>query len=654
MSDSSASTRSPLWVAHLLGATDPEILKARYQSLLSQIPLLLVCIQVILLPSFAMLLEGKRDFSLLLLLGAAEYFSIHVLVFWLKNRRRERDADFIRRSLGLFSLYLILASVATAISLIESVVIGGGQIDYALYCAGWLASVCMPVMLIMLGRSAYFYCCSLLVANIVASFYAGLDAAWLSAVIAIVLASGSMIALSRQSQRFDQLVQLQSQTQALSRENAQLASLDMLTGLPNRRHFFDHAQRALDNSVHQNRVFVLGVVDLDDFKPLNDTYGHALGDRVLQTVGGRLSALSSATLRFHRIGGDEFAFYMSVPEHGVDINLWAKGLISRLEEPIGVEGRTVSITASIGMVVGSRDLYDPQKLYDCADYALYTAKRQGKGLVATFTPILGDAMRAERRLEQALRSADLQREISAAFQPIVYAQSGAVSVFEILARWNSQALGPISPADFIPVAERIGLVSTITLIMLRQGLSALKDWPEHIGLSLNLSAHDIMSAEVVSSLLEDIRSSEIDPRRITFEITETAVLADIQKARSHIELFKNAGIRLALDDFGSGYTSLGHLQHFQLDKIKLDRAFATDTQNSPVNTAIVRSLVDLCRSLDLELIVEGAEDQSTSNALRKLGCTYLQGYGFSKPLTREEALLYIASCEQRTRVAQRT
>ncbi|WP_394689000.1 putative bifunctional diguanylate cyclase/phosphodiesterase [Hoeflea sp.] len=635
------STSSRSWSERLLGANDPEILNARYYSLLNQIPLLILCVQVAILPQFLLLFEGKYDTFLILTLGSVEYFSVHLFLFWLRNRGRERDADFVRRKLGLFSIYLILGGIASAGSLLQNLTGNQGGIDYALYYGGLICSLSFPVMLIMLGRSAYFYCLCMLAAGIFALHYTALPSAWASTVTVIVLGLGSMCALHRQSQRFDRLVKSQADTEALSQENARLASLDMLTGLRNRRHFFDHVDRAYDEAISHNRVFVLGVLDLDDFKRLNDTFGHTFGDRVLETVGRRLSALDSTTLHFHRIGGDEFSFYMSIADETVDLDAWARSVLRILEEPVKVDGRAVHTTASIGMAVAPQMSDDPKQLHEYADYALYTAKRRGKGLVEIFSAVHLQAMQSERQLEQALRSADLDKEIVAVFQPIVDARSGAPDVFEILARWDSPTLGLVSPVAFIPVAERIGLISTITLIMLRRGLTAMADWPERVGLSLNLSAHDIMNAAVVGNLIEHVRNSGVSSSRITLEITETAVLSDIERVLEHFDLLKDAGMRVALDDFGSGFTSLGQLQFLNLDKIKLDKAFATDIQNNPTNAAIVKSLVDLCHSLDMELVVEGAEDEAVSATLRDLGCTYLQGYCFSKPVTRSEALRYI-------------
>ncbi|MCY1667581.1 putative bifunctional diguanylate cyclase/phosphodiesterase [Rhizobium sp. SL86] len=626
---------------YLLGTADATILEARYHSLLRQIPVLLLCIQVGLLPSFQIMLEGNRDPILLLFAASCELFCLHIVVFFYRSRRIEKNIAYIRRNLTIFSCYFCFAGASVATLVLSSIDGRFGAHGYAIYRQALIFSIVFPVMLIMLGRSAYVYCSLLVAAAVVVAFYVQSDDAWLSAVTAIVFAIGCMSALHRQSQRFDRLVQLQSATEALSQENARLASIDPLTNLKNRRHFFNNIQAAAEAAIAAGDGFVVGVLDLDSFKNLNDTFGHAVGDQVLQEMGERLSAQSHATPQFHRLGGDEFAFYMSTTGNTHDLQGWANSVIASLKKPIGIGHRAIEVSASVGMAIGPDMSSDALQLYEFADYALYVAKQNGGGMAEIFSQSHRQAMRSEREIETTLKAADLDREIHSLFQPIMDTNSGMPQFFEILARWHSPTLGEVYPDTFIPIAERTGLISRITVIMLRQGVSAMREWPEHIGLSLNLSAHDIMSAEVVRSLVETIQNSGLSPQRFVFEITETAVLADIERANSQIAALNTSGIRVALDDFGSGYTSLGQLQFLRLDKIKLDKIFARGIQSNATNSAIVRSVVELCRHLELDLVVEGVEDQKASDILGELGCRYLQGYRFSKPVSRSHALEFL-------------
>lgn len=432
----------------------------------------------------------------------------------------------------------------------------------------------------------------------------------------------------------------QAQTRALGAENAWLANTDSLTGLPSRRAFFARLDTLV--AAGGERTFALGVVDLDGFKPINDGFGHAAGDRVLAEIGRRLETFAGADVTVARLGGDEFGIVLERLADPEAAQAFGRAVCASLSAPLEIEGRQLACGATCGMAIFEAGAGGAAGLYDRADYALYDAKASDRGAVVLFGEVHEARRRGERAVEATLLAADLAAEMEVHFQPIVDLTTGRDAAVEALARWTSPVLGPVPPDRFIEIAERTGLIRSLTPVLLRKALDHMASWPQSLQLSFNLSAHDIVSAETVARVIALVQASGIAPARITLEITETALMRDFDLARRHIVSLRAIGLRIALDDFGAGYSSLSCVHRLALDRIKVDRSFMRVGADQADGRKIVRTILDLCASLGLECVVEGVEAADQCDLVASLGGRYVQGYHFSRPLSAAELARRIA------------
>ena len=437
------------------------------------------------------------------------------------------------------------------------------------------------------------------------------------------------------------LLARQIETQRLSDANSRLATIDTLTDLPNRRGFFSDLDTVLSRNPESKVAVAVGLIDLDGFKAINDVYGHAAGDALLQEVGLRIGAVAAPDRCFARLGGDEFGFILTGPDDA-DIQAFATSLCLSLRAPYALPMVTAEISASIGVAVFPRCGRTASQLVERADYAMYHAKQNLRGAAVLFSDAHQTEIRTVARCEQALRHADLEAELSLAFQPIVDVGTGTTVAFECLARWTSPELGRVQPGDFIKVAERSDLINRLTEVLLRKALAAARSWPESLRIAFNLSVRDIASDESVRRICEIVRESGIAPARIDLEITETAVMRDFEQARQALLSLKDLGVEIALDDFGTGYSSLSYVHRLPFDKIKVDRSFTADIETDPVCLNIVKSVLDLCRNLKLCCVVEGLETAAQVKALKTVGCVLMQGYFFARPMSAERVSAFLA------------
>ncbi len=449
----------------------------------------------------------------------------------------------------------------------------------------------------------------------------------------LALVSGAMIIiLFICSRDFARLVASQAETRRLSDENFRVANLDALTGLPNRRWFFAALDARYITAARDNTPFAIGIIDLDGFKPVNDTYGHATGDKLLAEVGRRLSDVCGENVRLARLGGDEFALVVTGDVAPHALAALGKAIACVLRVPYAIGTAQAQINCSSGFAVWPDNAATPELLFECADYALYFAKRHRRGETVLFSAEHAAQIRNDSVIEQALQSADLQAELSMVFQPIVSMATCRTLAFEALARWNHPQLGFVPPDRFIAAAERIGLIGTVTRVLFEKALAEAAQWPEDVRLSFNLSAHDLAAHDCVLSLIAAVHRSGVSPKRIDFEITETAVVHDFAAARAGVDAFKLMGAGISLDDFGTGYSSLSHVHRLPLDKLKIDRSFVADIATNPASVKIVRSLLGLCADMELDCIVEGIETEEQVKVLTALGCFTAQGYHYARPM----------------------
>ncbi len=375
------------------------------------------------------------------------------------------------------------------------------------------------------------------------------------------------------------------------------------------------------------------MLDVDGFKPINDLYGHKAGDELLVLVSRRLAQECGPDVCLSRLGGDEFAIIVADASRDAMMTL-GNGLIAALREPFRLKEAIVEIGCTVGFACRSAaQLQSELSLFERADYALYQGKRAGRGQVICFSADHEAEIRTATEIERALRSAALEDELSVLFQPIVDIRTRETVGFEALARWQNAAIGPVSPAVFIPIAERAGIVDRLTRVLLEKALRAARQWPETLTLSFNLSARDISCSGCALWLTRIISESGFPAARIDFEITETAVMHDFEQALATITALRTLGCGISLDDFGTGYSSLRQLHSLPLTKIKIDRSFVTDIDSNEISYKIVQSMISLSREMGLGCIVEGVETAAEAAVLEQLGGSLVQGYLYSKPLS---------------------
>ncbi len=432
------------------------------------------------------------------------------------------------------------------------------------------------------------------------------------------------------------VVRAQVTTECHRQQAQRLADCDALTGLANRRSFFRHAEAVLAAET----PFALALIDLDGFKPVNDTYGHGVGDDLLVVVAERLREVCGDDGFPARMGGDEFAIVLTGACDDAALHAFGARLCQSLNETYVLGPVATTISASVGFVRGDAGLTVSQCL-ERADYALYFAKQNLRGAPVIFSARHETEMSNFSLVDHTLRAADLDRELSIVFQPQVDVVQNRTVAFEALARWHGAALGDVAPDIFIRAAERSGLITDITLKLLRKTLKHMAAWPEHVRVSFNLSARDLRSALSIHNICAAIRDSGVDPRRIELEITETAMLTDFDQACEALGVLKALGCRVAIDDFGEGYSSFGYIHRLPVDKIKIDRTFVTQLVRHGSAIKIIKTIIDLCRNLELDCVIEGVETRAELNKLMQVRARYVQGYLFARPMPAEAVLPYL-------------
>lgn len=431
---------------------------------------------------------------------------------------------------------------------------------------------------------------------------------------------------------FERSTRAKSRLRQLSERNRQLANSDAVTGLPNRRHLF----AALDHCRQSAEAYGIILIDLDGFKQINDLYGHAVGDKVLVEASERLTKLLPHGATLARMGGDEFAILLPGQAHLDDIVALSNELIAAMRLPIILPETIAHLGATAGVSMAD-PFGDPEcDHYNQADYALVHAKRRKRGLTEVFSPFHAQSIRMDGEIEQAMRQAGLDEEISIVFQPIVNASNAAVIGYEALARWHHARLGPVPPSAFVAVAERSDLIHRLTLNVLEKALAAAREWPDHITVKVNLSIRDLSSPEQVLRLISLVRRSAVDPKRVAFEITESVLCDDLNAVGSALNVLRAMGASVAVDDFGNGYSNLRYIHRLQPEIIKIDRSFVERLGEDPHVARMVKTIIEMCENVGARSLAEGAETATQVDALRSLGCDQIQGYYFGRPMSAAE------------------
>ena len=414
-----------------------------------------------------------------------------------------------------------------------------------------------------------------------------------------------------------------------SREIERMAHFDSLTGLPNRTQFYNALTERLEAGPQGGQLALLSV-DLDQFKEVNDTRGHAVGDELLKLVAQRLRAAVKPTDAVGRFGGDEFQVLLQVAEPQVAHQV-AGRIIAELSRNYALDGQLITIGASIGVAFAPRDARDADELLRCADMALYRAKAEGRGVCRAFEPELEAALRRRREVEATLREALAEDRLIIHYQPVVDSRSGEIVACEALVRLPHPTEHWISPAEFIPVAEESGLVVKLGRWVLRRACQDAAAWPEHIRVAVNFSPKQFVLGgdNVAEEIAEALADAGLAPQRLEVEITESTIM-EAKDALQLLGQISQSGVRISLDDFGTGYSSLSYLRQFPVDKIKIDRSFAEDIE-SQASQAVIRSVSVLAGLLGVELVIEGIETRSQLDVLKSWNVHLVQGFYYSRP-----------------------
>jgi diguanylate cyclase (GGDEF)-like protein len=419
---------------------------------------------------------------------------------------------------------------------------------------------------------------------------------------------------------------------------------DALTGLANRRLLHERLEAALA-ARKPDESFAVMLIDLDRFKPVNDIHGHAAGNAVLCTVADRLREICPPGGTVARLGGDEFIVLLpSDLDHDALIDL-AQRMIAASRKPVPWNQSRIEVDSTIGIALAKTENQEPEALLHAADVAMYQGKREGRGTFRFFHAKMALAQEARAQLEVDLRAAIAGGEITPYYQPIVSLPEQELVGFEVLARWGDKTQNPIAPDVFIPIAEEAGLISDLFAVILQKACTDARSWPPHLHLAVNVSPYQLKDQSLPKLVLAILTETGFTPSRLEIEITESALINDLESARVALTSLQNLGVKIALDDFGTGYSSLYHLRELKFNKLKIDRSFVTTLEQGSERAKLVDAIIQLGSSLSLETTAEGIETNVNLDWLSDQGCSFGQGYLFGHPMPKEAADLFLDSKE---------
>ena len=454
-----------------------------------------------------------------------------------------------------------------------------------------------------------------------------------------VVATITLRLLSTHSRHFTDVIRSRSAVvgeQArveLARQEAMIAATtDFLTGLPNRRAFVAAIEAAMGGSADRE-PFAVAVLDLNRFKSVNDTFGHGVGDLLLEEVATRLVQAVTAKGVVARLGGDEFGVLLHRVRRPKQADTLFKDILAKVDGPVVLEGRQLQISACCGVALADpRGDKSPSRIMADADLALYQTKAAPTGSVAVFERRMEAPRRRRTRIESALLSPGVHEHFHVVFQPIFELQTGRVMAHEALARWTDPVLGAVPPSEFVPIAEHLNLIDEINDSLMDKAFLHARSWAEDVKLSFNLSAIQLCTQGAARSVLKALQRSKLSPARLQVEVTETALLADFERARANLTELRKAGATIVLDDFGAGYASIGYLRELRFDQIKLDGGLVTAAQHSADGRRLLHAVVGLCDILGVSTVAEHVESEEILNLVTDLGCHAGQGFWLMPPL----------------------
>jgi diguanylate cyclase (GGDEF)-like protein len=630
------------------------LLEERYRALQRQIPLL----YTIALVNFVSLHIATN--GLTAIISPSSLLAVLVLfrlAHWLRNRNRRLPPERILRELRktfIFALAFSISFCAWGTWLMETG--ANGERDYvilfgslaAIGCAYGLSSfpsaARLPLLFLGLPLAVRL------------TFWPDLPHVAIGFSLAVITLV-SLRLLGIHNENFSQLVESRAAI-AAERERARraekaakaekakariIADTDPLTKLANRRAFLRVLGREATALGRTGKTFALAMLDLDGFKPINDTFGHATGDSVLMEVGARLSRAGGRDALVARTGGDEFALLLPGCSDTAEAAEAGEKICEVLRRPFRVDGREFRISGSCGLTLLLPGDCNVSRALIRGDTALYRAKQEGRAGVAVFTRDMEDLHRRRTRIENALRLEETRAAIGLVFQPILDLATGRLRAFEALARWTDEELGSVSPAEFIPIAEQISVIADLSDTLLAKAAAEAGNWPDAVKLSFNLSAVQLCTVGSSRRILSILAEAGTDPARLQIEVTETALLVDFTVARDNLQALRDSGARIMLDDFGAGHASISYLREMQFDGIKLDGTLVAPVSDTLRGRRLLKGVLDLCASMGLPCVAEHIESETQRTLLRELGCRDGQGFLLSPPLSAQEAAAMAAA-----------
>lgn len=463
---------------------------------------------------------------------------------------------------------------------------------------------------------------------------------------AVILFLGIAASLSKYFNSINNMKRAQQILKASEERIKRLAYSDSLTGLANREKLVETLSEALENARDESTGGALMYIDLDNFKSINDTMGHTVGDKVLIQIAHKFLKVDHKEKIVARIGGDEFIILVNGPDYMSKLPEICSGIINIFEKPVVVDSKSFNVTTSIGIVLYPKHGTTAEELMKKADLAMYRAKQCGKNCYRTFDDSMEMEIFNRVNIENCLRNALPGNEFSLHYQPQYCIQEQKIICLEALLRWNSPVLGRVSPLDFIKIAEETGMIVSIEKWVLRTACLFAKQFneskPEPVRISVNISSVHIMQGQFVKNICDIIEETGVDPCFIGLEITETVMMESFSSNKQKLEELKKLGIEIHLDDFGSGYSSLNYLQNLPIDYVKIDKAFIDTMLASERNGKITATIVELAHYIGLKVVAEGVESQEQFDLLTEYNCDLIQGYYISKPLPAEEVAKFMS------------
>lgn len=432
------------------------------------------------------------------------------------------------------------------------------------------------------------------------------------------------------------LKQAQISLQQLNKKLDKLATFDTLTGLYNRAMLVEHLQQAIRRASRSRQSFGLFYFDIDNFKKVNDACGHSVGDELLQQVSKRVGQLIRSSDILARMGGDEFVLLTEGMQKSADLATMAGDILREIAAEIYIGRQPVHVSCSIGISVYPDCGSTPEELIKTADMAMYKAKDAGRNCYKFYSAKMNAAVSAQLTMENNIKQALKRGEFSIHYQPKVDHQAGTVSGAEALIRWHHPKLGNISPAEFIPVAEKSDLIVEIGKWVREQVCRQLARWRQQslplLPVSVNVSAIEFLKCEVLQHVIDLLLQHDIDPHLLELEVTESTLMASVEQGNMDYEIITLMDTGLAIDDFGTGYSSLGYLKSYPVDTLKIDKSFIDNVTASERDAAIVKAMISMAHSLDIRVVAEGVETAAQRDFLHRHGCDFIQGYFYSRPL----------------------